>query len=74
MTTEAADPVAKRAELVRDYREHFANPYVAAEKGYVDDVIEPDETRAKLIANLEACLAKNEHESRPWRKHGNIPL
>jgi acetyl-CoA/propionyl-CoA carboxylase carboxyl transferase subunit len=69
---EAADPVSKRAELVRDYREHFANPYVAAEKGYVDDVIEPDETRERLIENLEACLHKD--EPRPWRKHGNIPL
>ncbi len=69
---EAADPAAKRREVVEDYREHFANPYVAAEKGYVDDVIEPQETRAKLIANLEACLAKE--EPRPWRKHGNIPL
>ncbi|HVM44784.1 MAG TPA: acyl-CoA carboxylase subunit beta [Candidatus Thermoplasmatota archaeon] len=66
-----ADPT-KRAELVREYRETFANPYVAAEKGYVDDVIEPGETRAKLLANLEACLFKD--EPRPWRKHGNIPL
>ena len=67
-----ADAAAKRAALVRDYREHFANPYVAAEKGYVDDVIEPQETRAKLLSNLEACLGKD--EQRPWRKHGNIPL
>ena len=66
-----ADP-AKRGDLVREYREHFANPYVAAEKGYIDDVIEPGETRAKLIANLEATLAKD--EPRPARKHGNIPL
>ena len=62
----------RRAALVREYRETFANPYVAAEKGYVDDVIEPSETRAKLVANLEACLRKD--EPRPWRKHGNIPL
>jgi acetyl-CoA/propionyl-CoA carboxylase carboxyl transferase subunit len=65
------DP-ARRSELVRDYREHFANPYVAAEKGYVDDVIEPQETRARLLQNLEACMHKD--EPRPWRKHGNIPL
>ena len=69
---ELKDDPSKRGELVRDYREHFANPYVAAEKGYVDDVIEPGETRAKLLANLEACLHKD--EPRPWRKHGNIPL
>ena len=69
---EAADPVAKRKEFVKDYREHFANPYVAAEKGYVDDVIEPRETRARLLAALEAC--EDKAESRPWRKHGNIPL
>jgi acetyl-CoA carboxylase carboxyltransferase component len=66
-----ADP-SKRAELVREYREHFANPYVAAEKGYIDDVIEPGETRVKLLAQLEACL--NKDETRPARKHGNIPL
>jgi acetyl-CoA/propionyl-CoA carboxylase carboxyl transferase subunit len=69
---EAKDPVAKRAELVRDYREHFANPYVAAEKGYLDDVIEPAETRQKLVRALEASL--NKDEPRPARKHGNIPL
>ena len=69
---EAADPDAKRAEVVADYREHFANPYTAAEKGFIDDVIEPWETRERLLANLEACLHKQ--EPRPWRKHGNIPL
>ena len=68
----AQDAVAKRAELVKDYREHFANPYVAAEKGYIDDVIEPRETRARLIRGLEAC--EDKEEPRPWRKHGNIPL
>ncbi|MEA3201568.1 MAG: acetyl-CoA/propionyl-CoA carboxylase carboxyl transferase subunit [Thermoplasmata archaeon] len=69
---ELKDDPSKRKPLTDDYREHFANPYVAAEKGYVDDVIEPQETRAKLIANLEACLLKE--EPRPWRKHGNVPL
>ncbi|HWH08105.1 MAG TPA: acyl-CoA carboxylase subunit beta [Candidatus Thermoplasmatota archaeon] len=69
---EAKDPVAKRAELVREYRETFANPYVAAGKGYIDDVIEPRETRAKLLRALEASLDKD--EARPVRKHGNIPL
>mgnify|MGYP003296936219 CR=1 FL=1 len=69
---DAADPVAKRAQLVNEYREQFANPYVAAGKGYVDDVIEPQETRAKLLRALEATLDKD--EERPARKHGNIPL
>ena len=68
---ESADPAAKRREFVQDYREHFANPYVAAGRGYVDDVIEPGETREKLLRQLEACLTKE--EPRPWRKHGNIP-
>ena len=69
---EAADPAARRRALVQDYREHFANPYVAAEKGYVDDVVEPGETRVRLLEALEASLSKE--EPRPWRKHGNIPL
>ena len=68
----AADPVARRAELVADYKEQFANPYTAAERGYVDDVIEPRRTRPVLIDALETCLTK--HEARPARKHGNIPL
>ena len=50
---QAADPVARRAELVEEYTERFANPYVAAERGYVDDVIDPAETRSKLVAGLE---------------------
>jgi acetyl-CoA carboxylase carboxyltransferase component len=69
---EARDPAAKRRELVGAYREELANPYVAAGKGYLDDVIEPRETRAKLLSALEACLDKD--EPRPLRKHGNIPL
>lgn len=58
--------------FVEDYREKFANPYVAAERGYVDDVIEPQETRPRLIRALQACL--NKREMRPARKHGNPPL
>ena len=69
---EADDPEARRAELVHDYREQFANPYVAAERGYVDDVIEPRRTRPVLIDALETALTKR--EPRPRRKHGNIPL
>jgi acetyl-CoA carboxylase carboxyltransferase component len=68
----AADPVARRAELVGDYTERFANPYVAAERGFVDDVIDPSETRIKVIAGLE--MLKSKREELPHRKHGNIPL
>jgi propionyl-CoA carboxylase beta chain len=69
---EADDPEARRAELVQDYREQFANPYVAAERGYVDEVIEPRRTRPVLIDALGTALTKR--EPRPRRKHGNIPL
>jgi acetyl-CoA carboxylase carboxyltransferase component len=70
---EAADePEARRAELIEEYRERFANPYTAAERGYVDEVIEPRRTRAILIDALETALTKQ--EPRPRRKHGNIPL
>ena len=68
----AADPAAKRAELIADYVSRFANPYVAAERGYVDDVIEPRDTRRELIRSLQLCLRKT--VERPTRKHGNIPL
>ena len=69
---EAADPEARRAELIQEYRDRFANPLVAAERGYVDDVIEPRRTRPALIEALETSLSKRER--RPSRKHGNIPL
>jgi propionyl-CoA carboxylase beta chain len=69
---ETSDPDARRQELVREYREAFANPYVAAERGYIDDVIEPQETRPRLIDALQTLL--NKREGRPRKKHGNIPL
>ena len=69
---EADDPDARREELITEYREQFANPYVAAERGYVDDVIEPRRTRPVLIDTLET--ARTKREPRPRRKHGNIPL
>ena len=69
---EAADPEARRAELIADYKERFANPWTAAERGYVDDVIEPRRTRPVLINALETALTKR--EAPPKRKHGNIPL
>ncbi|RDI74764.1 Acetyl-CoA carboxylase carboxyltransferase component [Gaiella occulta] len=68
----AADPEARRAELIAEYKERFANPYSAAERGYVDDVIEPRRTRPVLISALETALSKREPS--PKRKHGNIPL
>ena len=68
----APDAASKRAELVGEYTQRFANPYVAAERGYIDDVIEPKETRWALIRGLELCLKKT--VERPQRKHGNIPL
>lgn len=69
---QASDPVQRKAELVAEYREKFANPYVAAERGYLDDVIEPRETRARLFNALE--MLSNKRDSNPPRKHGNIPL
>jgi propionyl-CoA carboxylase beta chain len=68
----AEDPVARRAELIADYKERFANPYHAAERGYVDDVVEPRRTRPVLVNALETALTKR--EPTPRRKHGNIPL
>jgi acetyl-CoA carboxylase carboxyltransferase component len=69
---EADDPVAKKAELVNEYRTRFANPYVAAGWGYMDDVIEPRETRQRLISALE--MLQNKRDTNPPKKHGNIPL
>ncbi len=66
------DPEKKAEELVRDYREKFANPYIAAQMGYIDDIIEPQETRPRLIDALHTLLSKR--ETRPAKKHGNIPL
>jgi propionyl-CoA carboxylase beta chain len=66
------DPTALEAKHVEEYRSHFANPYVAAEHGYIDDVIEPRETRAKIAHALAMRRAKA--ESMPAKKHGNIPL
>lgn len=68
----AKDPVNRKAELVAEYREKFASPYVAAERGYIDDVIEPKETRPRLINALE--MLSNKRDSSPAKKHGNIPL
>lgn len=69
---QSEDPEAVRAEKIEEYREKFANPYVAASMGMVDDVIDPRETRIKLIQSLEMMRYKK--ETRPNKKHGNIPL
>ncbi|HEV2029208.1 MAG TPA: acyl-CoA carboxylase subunit beta [Candidatus Dormibacteraeota bacterium] len=68
----AADPVARRRELVSEYTERFANPFIAAERGYIDDVIEPGRTRWELIRALRIALRKERRRSPRW--HGNIPL
>jgi len=68
----ADDPIAARAARVAEFREKFANPYVAADRGFVDEVIRPRQTRAKLIAALAALETKRDRN--PPKKHGNIPL
>lgn len=68
----AEDPVKRKAELVAEYREKFANPYIAAERGYIDDIVEPRETRQRLINALE--MLGNKRDANPAKKHGNIPL
>ena len=69
---ESDNPEETRAQKIEEYREKFANPYVAASQGMVDDVIDPRETRIKLIQSLE--MLRNKKETRPYKKHGNIPL
>jgi acetyl-CoA carboxylase carboxyltransferase component len=70
--TESDDPAGRKAELVQDYRDRFANPYVAASRGYIDDVIAPSETRPRLINALG--MLQNKRDENPRKKHGNIPL
>jgi propionyl-CoA carboxylase beta chain len=69
---EAADPVAERKRLVAEYETEFANPYIAAARGYVDEVIRPSETRPRIIRALEVLETKR--DVNPRKKHGNIPL
>ncbi len=68
----AADREAKRCELVEAYRTKYANPYIAAARGWIDAVIHPQQTRGALLEGL--AMLENRHEQRPARKHGNIPL
>lgn len=69
---EAEDPAACKAELAAEYRAKFAHPYIAAARGFIDDVIEPSETRARLINALQ--VFQNKRDENPPKKHGNIPL
>lgn len=69
---EASDHAKREEELTNEYRERFANPFIAAERGYIDDVIEPSETRIRLIRSLKMLATKQ--DTNPWKKHGNIPL
>jgi len=69
---DAADPEARRQEMIEAYRQNFSNPYQAAKRGYVDAVINPRDTRRTLVAALE--MAASKREQRPRKKHGNIPL
>jgi propionyl-CoA carboxylase beta chain len=68
----ATDKAAVRQQKVEEFRERFANPFVAAERGYVDDVIEPRETRPRVIRALR--MLENKVDTMPRKKHGNIPL
>jgi propionyl-CoA carboxylase beta chain len=69
---DAQEPEARRKELIADYEDHFANPYIAAERGYVDAVVKPSQTRREVIRALRQLRTKR--ESLPPKKHGNIPL
>ena len=66
------DPISTRADKIQEYKDKFATPFVAAQRGYVDDVIEPDSTRPRIIAALEMLASKR--ETRPNKKHGNFPV
>jgi len=68
----AADPAAKRAEIIENYQNLLYNPYIAASRGFVDQVIAPRETRPRLIEAFEAMSSKR--ETLPAKKHGNIPV
>jgi propionyl-CoA carboxylase beta chain len=68
----AKDPIAERARLVQEYRDMFANPYKAAELGYIDEVIKPEDTRPKVIRAFE--MLRTKRQENPTKKHGNIPL
>ena len=66
------DSDSLRSQLIKDYEDRFTNPYVAANRGYLDDVIDPAETRPHIIKSLE--MLQNKRDSMPGKKHGNMPL
>ena len=68
----AADSAEARAQRIAEYKDKFANPFIAAERGYIDEIIEPRFTRRKLITAF--AMLRNKRDSNPPRKHGNIPL
>ncbi len=70
--SEAADQESARGARIAEFEEKFANPYVAAERGFIDEIIEPADTRRKLIRSL--ALLENKRDTNPPKKHGNIPL
>jgi len=70
--SEAGNEEERRAELIQEYEDHLANPYLAAERGYVDAVIQPHETRTEIVRALR--LLRSKRETLPPKKHGNIPL
>ena len=69
---QAEDPQKMRQDLTQEYQEKFTNPYIAASRGYIDDVIDPAETRSSIIKALQ--MLRNKRDSLPAKKHGNIPL
>jgi acetyl-CoA carboxylase carboxyltransferase component len=66
------NPIETRQQKIDEYRDRFANPYVAASRGYVDDIIEPEATRPRLISALQ--MIESKRENRPPKKHGNLPV
>ena len=66
------DPIATRAEKIVEYRDTVANPYIAAQRGFVDDVLVPSQTRPRLISAFD--MLETKRESRPGKKHGNLPV
>ena len=70
--TKAEDSDKKRQELIGEYQDKFTTPYIAASRGFLDDVIDPADTRAQIIKALE--MLQNKRDSLPAKKHGNIPL
>jgi propionyl-CoA carboxylase beta chain len=69
---QADDADAERARLVAEYEDRFANPYIAAARGYVDEVIQPSESRARVVSAL--AMLENKRQTLPPKKHGNLPL